>query len=62
MEVLCRIFFNIDVQRLVCMVMVICLFNVNRQVLQLTRALADAETSQHSQCLPYKYSKESDRT
>ena len=49
MEVLCRIFFNIDVQRLVCMVMVISLFNVNRQVLQLTRALADAEAAQHGQ-------------
>jgi hypothetical protein len=62
MEVLSRIFFDIDMQRLICMVMVICLFNVNRQMLELTRALADAETSQHRQCLPYKYGKEKDGT
>ncbi len=45
MEMLCRILFDIDMQCLICMVMMVCLFNVNRQVLQLTRTLADAETS-----------------
>lgn len=62
MEVLSRIFFDIDMQCLICMVMVICLFNVNRQMLQLTRALVYAETAQRGQCLPYKYSKEKDGT
>ena len=61
MKVLGRTFIDVHVQRMVCMVVVICLLRVDRQVRQLTSALADTERPKHAQGLPQKGSQQEER-
>ena len=61
MKVLCRTFIDVHVQRVVCMVVVICLLRMHCQVRQLTSALADTERPKHAQGLPKKGSQQEER-